>query len=656
MSTIKGTTTDSNMSVGGNLTVGGKAKVRGSVTVGHNLHVEGWLDAPNLKGASKGLFGSVDELKQAYANPRAGWWALVGDSLPADIYIVEAGEWQATGKKGGNPTIDVSRYESEVEGLKDEIQTVQGEIDENKQSIATFQTDQDRQDAAVEEVKTAQKKAEGNMTEYLALMAGTSANSDAGTYPQLHLGTFLTWASFNAKLDEIAKSTDNKYNGVLKANVNGTSVIVIQLALYLVSGFWTQMVIGTCKPSADGSQLEYAVETFVMKRDYKNGKMSAWSDIGATKNKTFFGVYESADNLPSSTGDGYAYVHDSGNTYKLYNLITSVWSDSGATVDLGDDNEELKTRVANNETKITAEGTRIDNLSSTVNTAKDELSASIQSLSDATDSKVSELKTQDSTLQSNIDAVSAKVDAQATTIAAQATSISNNQKSITAETTRAKTEENDIRQNMITGVSLEESNSVLQLIVSHGLDLSDDFYDIPYSVAGKSSGIVSGVKMKEIEDGINSNASAIKTEKSRATDAESALTSQLETTASSLNTRMGTIETAMSAIPSTVAITANATDLDDPSTFSDIEASSTDVANAAINGSRLVLVVTGPNNSAGVATKRSFTAISVESLDPDDSADGENYIDFIAYTGGGSGKKYFQLQLSAGSADVKVLA
>ena len=656
MSTINGTATDSNMSIGGNLAVAGKAKVRGSMTVGHNLHVEGWLDAPNLKGASKGLFGSTDELKQTYPSPRAGWWALVGDSLPADIYIVEDGEWQATGKKGGNPTIDVSRYESEVEGLKDELQTVQGQIDENKQSIATFQSDQDRQDTAIEDVKTAQKNAEASMAEYLALMSGTSENADAGTYPQLNVGTYLTWASFNEKLDEIAKSTENKYNGILKANVNGTSVIVIQLALYLVSGFWAQTVIGTCKPSADGSKLEYALETYMMKRNYKNGVMSAWTDMGgAGKDGVFFGVFESADSLPSSTGSGYAYVHDTGNTYKLYNLSQGVWSDSGATVDLGDDHEELKERVSQNETKITSEGARIDELTKTIDSVNASLLDNIQDLSDVTEGQVAELKSQDTTLQSNIDAVSAKVDAQATTIASQATSIATNKTSISTETARAKAEENDIRQNMITGVTLEESDSVLQLVVSHGLDLSDDYYNFPYSVAGKSSGIVSGAKMKELENGISGNATAVKTETDRATDAESALTSQIETTASSLNTRMGTIETKMEAIPSMVTITANATSLDDPSTFTDIEISSSDIALAAANGARVVLVVTGANNSAGVATKRSFAALSVETLDADNSGDGVNYIDFMAYTEGGSGKKYFQLQLSAGSVEVLVL-
>lgn len=101
---------DGDISVGRNVAVGGKADVKGSMTVGHNLKVEGWLDAKNIKGPNKGLFKTAEQLRTAYPNPHDGWWALVGDTLPAPIYRGDGGEWVATGKDGGNPTVDSTEY------------------------------------------------------------------------------------------------------------------------------------------------------------------------------------------------------------------------------------------------------------------------------------------------------------------------------------------------------------------------------------------------------------------------------------------------------------------------------------------------------------------------------------------------------------------
>lgn len=70
-----------------------------------NLRVEGWLEAPNIRGFLKGLFPSVAALTTAYPRPLAGWAALVGTSLPADVYTVEHGSWIATGGRGGTAAL-----------------------------------------------------------------------------------------------------------------------------------------------------------------------------------------------------------------------------------------------------------------------------------------------------------------------------------------------------------------------------------------------------------------------------------------------------------------------------------------------------------------------------------------------------------------------
>ena len=103
MSSIKTTQIDGDISVGRNVAMGGKAEVAGNLTVGHTLLVKGWLDAPNIKGANKGVFITLDELEEAYPEPHAGWYAGVGTSSPFDLYVGRDGGWSST---GGTMTID----------------------------------------------------------------------------------------------------------------------------------------------------------------------------------------------------------------------------------------------------------------------------------------------------------------------------------------------------------------------------------------------------------------------------------------------------------------------------------------------------------------------------------------------------------------------
>lgn len=89
------------VAVSRNVTAGGDGRVRGSLIVGHNLRVDGWLDAPNIKAARKGLFASAELLNEHYPAPRPGWWALVGNTLPAELYVEHEGKWVSTGNYAG---------------------------------------------------------------------------------------------------------------------------------------------------------------------------------------------------------------------------------------------------------------------------------------------------------------------------------------------------------------------------------------------------------------------------------------------------------------------------------------------------------------------------------------------------------------------------
>ena len=145
---------DGDISVGRNVAVGGKADVKGSMTVGHNLKVEGWLDAKNIKGPNKGLFKTAEQLRTAYPNPHDGWWALVGDTLPAPIYRGDGGEWVATGKDGGNPTVDSTEYMEAVEQLTGDINAVKVDVSQNKEDIKSLRSTQTTMGNQVNNIQT----------------------------------------------------------------------------------------------------------------------------------------------------------------------------------------------------------------------------------------------------------------------------------------------------------------------------------------------------------------------------------------------------------------------------------------------------------------------------------------------------------------------
>ena len=77
MSSIPTKQIDGDVAVGRDVNIGGKATIRGSAKVGHNLTVDGWLEAKNITGPNKGLFKTATLLREAYPNPHEGWWALV---------------------------------------------------------------------------------------------------------------------------------------------------------------------------------------------------------------------------------------------------------------------------------------------------------------------------------------------------------------------------------------------------------------------------------------------------------------------------------------------------------------------------------------------------------------------------------------------------
>lgn len=118
------------VSVGRHTTIGGNARVKGAATIDHDLIVNGWLDARNVRGANKGLFATLDALEQAYPQPQAGWCALVGDTLPAPLYVAAGGAWHPTGRTAGEMTIDLRTYQAAVAELQNTVRIHDDDIDE----------------------------------------------------------------------------------------------------------------------------------------------------------------------------------------------------------------------------------------------------------------------------------------------------------------------------------------------------------------------------------------------------------------------------------------------------------------------------------------------------------------------------------------------
>ena len=124
LSSVKG-----DVAVGRNVDIGGDVDIKGHIHAGHNLTVDGWLDAPNVKGPSKGLFPSETAMKGAYPLPEPGWWALVGDTLPADVWCVVDGEWTATGKKSGNLTVANLTLDARIDEVKKAVDLTTAALD-----------------------------------------------------------------------------------------------------------------------------------------------------------------------------------------------------------------------------------------------------------------------------------------------------------------------------------------------------------------------------------------------------------------------------------------------------------------------------------------------------------------------------------------------
>lgn len=93
------------LNVSQNTVIGGDLELNGNACIDHDLNVKGWFEARNFRGAMKGLYATIDDLRRRYPCPLPGWYAVVGDTIPGDVYRSEAGQWIPTGGKGGGMSL-----------------------------------------------------------------------------------------------------------------------------------------------------------------------------------------------------------------------------------------------------------------------------------------------------------------------------------------------------------------------------------------------------------------------------------------------------------------------------------------------------------------------------------------------------------------------
>lgn len=159
------------VAVGRDVTVGGRSTIRGNATFNRDVYISGWLNARNIRGAGKGLYETVEKLNSAYPNPENGWFALVGNTLPADIYRAWGGVWEATGQKGGEPVLELARLTELSESLENEVsdrvaadealkKAIDAEADARTKAIAAEAKAREDADAAETTARTAAIEAE----------------------------------------------------------------------------------------------------------------------------------------------------------------------------------------------------------------------------------------------------------------------------------------------------------------------------------------------------------------------------------------------------------------------------------------------------------------------------------------------------------------
>jgi hypothetical protein len=89
------------------------SEVLGSLIVERNLTIGGTLRAQRVDLPDKGLYPTIEALRQAIPFPEVGYWAAVGNTFPAELWVcAEQGVWSHTHTTYNGGDVDLTDYAS----------------------------------------------------------------------------------------------------------------------------------------------------------------------------------------------------------------------------------------------------------------------------------------------------------------------------------------------------------------------------------------------------------------------------------------------------------------------------------------------------------------------------------------------------------------
>lgn len=175
------------IALGRHATIGGDATISGSAKVRHNLKVEGWLEADNIRGASKGLYVTQKKLLDSYPQPQPGWWALVlreptgaSNAFTADVYNVVDGSWQKTAQSVTNITLDlpaINQLQDDLNGLVASMDAVEAVVTASNTNAAKAKEVAESAKTVADEAKASAETAQRTASQAVEISSNASAAS-----------------------------------------------------------------------------------------------------------------------------------------------------------------------------------------------------------------------------------------------------------------------------------------------------------------------------------------------------------------------------------------------------------------------------------------------------------------------------------------------
>lgn len=87
----------------------------GDVVVQNNLTVAGTIRCKGIRQPNCGLFKDMASLLAHYPCPEVGMWAVIGDTIPGQIWRCETpGAWTATDEMGGSDSVDLTEINEAI--------------------------------------------------------------------------------------------------------------------------------------------------------------------------------------------------------------------------------------------------------------------------------------------------------------------------------------------------------------------------------------------------------------------------------------------------------------------------------------------------------------------------------------------------------------